>query len=84
MEENLKIINTFCGDIEDRIKACRSKEIAELLADRLCIEVDLGCHSSIVQNVLKSHINQLIGQVFDRQGNNRFLEEQDEKQTNSH
>lgn len=81
MENNLQIIKTYCGDVEDRIRSCRSKEIAELLTDRLCSEVDKGCKSSIINGILKSHINKIIEQVFDQDGNNRFLEDLNEKQT---
>jgi hypothetical protein len=78
-----QIIKTFCGDIEERIRACRSKEIAELLANRVCAEAEKGCKSKMVNGVLKSHIDKLIRKVFDQNGNNKYLEEQDAEQNQS-
>ena len=78
MEENFQIIKQYCGDVEKRLRSCRSQAIAEHLAVRLCTELELNCKSDMVKDVLKRHVNKLIEQIFDKNGNNIYLEESNE------
>jgi len=74
MESEMLIIKKYCGNIEERIKACKNKQIAEYLKNQLCYELELNCKSDIVMNVLQSYINKLIKTTFDKNGNNITLE----------
>lgn len=82
MEENLQLIKQYCGDVEQRLRSCRSRTIAEHLVDRLCDEVAMNCKSQMIQNVLKLHVDKLVGQIFDKNGNNIYLEEYNAKKSN--
>lgn len=79
MDEAYKIIQTYCGDIQKRIQACRSKGVAESLVDNLCNKVNHYCQSDVVRNILKNYSNEIIKKTFNQQGKNRLLEEKDEK-----
>ncbi len=68
-------INKYCGDIGERIRACRTIHIANVLKDRLCSELEPNCQSEIVRQVLQRHIDQLIKITFDSKGRNIYLEE---------
>jgi len=68
------IIQKYCGDIQKRISACRTKSVAELLKDRLCNELDQGCQSEMIKNIMRKHVDELIIQVFDQDGKNKKLE----------
>lgn len=70
-----KIIETYCGNIRERILACRSRNIAFALKERLCSELKLNCQSDMVNNVLNEHVNHLIDEIFDQDGKNKFLED---------
>lgn len=84
MEDNIKLIKQYCGDVEQRLRSCRSQTIAAQLVDRLCTEVEMNCKSQMVQSVLKLHVDKLIGQIFDSNGNNIYLEDTDAKTTHSY
>jgi len=73
-KQDLKIIQEHCGDIIERIRACRSRAIAEQLRERLCGEVAQRCPSPLVQNVLLRHVDRIIAETFDENGDNKFLE----------
>ncbi len=75
MDSQLDIINKYCGDIGERIRACRSIHIANVLKERLCSELEPNCQSEIVRQVLRRHIDQLIQSTFDDKGRNIYLEE---------
>jgi hypothetical protein len=72
-EEDITI-RRYCGDINDRLLACRNKTIAVALKERLCAELKTHCISSMINNVLQEHIDQLISEIFDHDGKNKFLE----------
>lgn len=69
-----KIILQNCGNIKERLLACRSKNVAFALKDRLCSELKLNCQSNMVNNVLNEHVDQLIQEIFDQNGKNKYLE----------
>jgi hypothetical protein len=69
-----KIIQQNCGNIRERLLACRSKSVAFALKDRLCSELKLNCQSNMVNNVLNEHVDQLIQEIFDQNGKNKYLE----------
>ena len=58
-------ITKYCGNIEDRIKACRTKEAAVLLKTRMCRELRESCLSEIINNTLNYQIDQLIKATFE-------------------
>jgi hypothetical protein len=60
-------IEKYCGNIEERIKACRTKEAAVLLKKRMCRELREHCKSDMVHNSLKYQIDQLIDGIFNNQ-----------------
>lgn len=70
--ENIILQN--CGNIRERLLACRSKNVAFALKDRLCSELKLNCQSNMVNNVLNEHVDQLIQEIFDQNGKNKYLE----------
>ena len=67
-------IEKYCGNIKERILACRTKTIAFALKDRLCSELQLNCESRIINNILNAHVDQIIGEIFDQDGKNKFME----------
>jgi len=69
-----KIIAKNCGNIKDRLLACRTVNVAYALKDRLCSELRLDCESNMVNNVLNAHVDLLINEIFDQDGKNKFLE----------
>jgi hypothetical protein len=77
MEQELNVINKYCGQIEERIKACKNRDIAEILLNRLCSELDQNCKSDVVLNFLRVHVEKLIKEVFDENGNNRLMEKKE-------
>lgn len=72
--ETDNIIRQHCGDIRERLIACRSRSVAIVLKDRLCNELQGACVSSIIKNVLEVHVDRLIDEIFDSNGKNKFLE----------
>ena len=68
-------IQFYCGDIKERLKACRSKSIALILKHQLCSELKIHCSSQMVQNILTHHIDELIRDIFTEDSTNRYLEE---------
>jgi len=64
----------YCGNIEERIRACHNREIAIALKKRLCQELDMNCKSAVVHNVLRDYADKIIQNTFDRNGKNIYLE----------
>ena len=83
MEEHLRIIQNICGDVEQRLRSCRSKTIAEHLTERMCSEIAMNCQSDIIRHALKVYVDKLVGQIFDKNGNNNYLEKKDAKKTHN-
>jgi hypothetical protein len=75
MNENIETIEKYCGDIRLRIQSCKSKNVAEILKENLCSELDLSCKSEMVKNVLIKYVDQIIDETFDKSGKNRTLKE---------
>ena len=74
-----KTIKKYCGNIRERVEACRSKEVALALKERLCSELSHDCASEMVNNVLLLHVDKIIEQVFDENGKNiKLLEKNNE------
>lgn len=71
--EYLKI-RQICGDVDQRIAACRTKNIAEMLKSQLCHELDQACESEMIKNLLSAHIDSIITETFNSNGQNKFLE----------
>ncbi len=72
------IIKKYCGNVPERIKACRSREVAELLRDRMCSELSIGCYSTMINNALRDYVNKLINETFDKNGKNIYLEKRND------
>jgi len=75
MENSETIIQNICGDVAERIRACRSREVAEMLKQQLCNELTIHCKSEIVRNLMQHHIDKLINETFDNSGKNLSLME---------
>jgi hypothetical protein len=73
MEKPEDTIKNICGNVEERIRSCRSRNVAEMLREQLCSQLKINCKSEIVQNSLNDHVDRLIAQTFDKQGHNRIL-----------
>ena len=76
MDIELKIIKKYCGRIEERINACKNRDIAVLLMKRLCAELEQNCKNSNVMEYLQKHVNQLITTSFDVSENHKLMEKQ--------
>ncbi len=63
------------GDLELRIRACRSREVALMLSQQIYVEFGKTCKSPMARNLLRRNMNDLIRRTFDKSGNNRFLED---------
>ncbi len=73
-----KTIAKYCGNIRERLQACRTRNIALVLKDRLCAELQFYCASEMVNNVLLNHVDKIIDELFDENGNNKLLEKTNE------
>ncbi|HNR68596.1 MAG TPA: hypothetical protein PKN04_11460 [bacterium] len=47
-----------------------------MLKDRLCQEFAQDCVSELIRQLIARHIDELIADTFDRDGNNKYLEEE--------
>ena len=74
MKKPEDIIRRVCGDVEQRLRACRSRQVAEMLKDKLCQELQSECKSEIVQNFLTHHVDRVMNTIFDKEGNNRLID----------
>jgi len=68
-------IQRLCGDIKERVRACRSRHVAEMLKDKMCTELSRQCKSEIILNLLSQNVDKLIAETFDDSGNNLKLME---------
>ena len=77
MSKSEKIISRVCGNIEDRIQACRSKKVAMRLRNYICTELEEQCKSEIINNMLAYQIEKIINDTFDDATglNKKLLEE---------
>ena len=73
-----KTIETYCGNIRERLEACRTRSVAVALKERLCSELRYNCESEMVNNVLTFHVDQMIAEIFDENGKNKLLEYRNE------
>jgi len=71
MNENL--IKKYCGDIEERITACRSRKVAEQLKKFLCAQLKMHCQDEFVNKELKTRLDELINKYFTDDGQNRLI-----------
>ena len=72
-------IQHYCGNIRERLLACKSVKVARALKERLCSELNLNCASEMVHNVLMANVDKMISDIFDQDGKNRYLEASNEK-----
>ena len=75
MRNGFNIIVKHCGNVEERIKACRSREIAVRLKERLCDELSVHCASDMIKGSLLNFVDKLIERTFDADGHNKTLED---------
>ena len=66
MDSTEKKIIQYCGDIRERIRACRSEEAARLLKKRMCRELRENCKSEMIQNALTYQIDKIITETFNK------------------
>ena len=78
-----EIISKYCGDIEDRIRSCRSKQVAEFLKKYLCGELQQYAANNEVAEDLKLKVDILIQKYFTTDGKNRLIcHESDQRNIN--
>jgi len=68
-------IQRVCGNIKERVRACRSRQVAEMLKEKMCRELSRQCKSEIILNLLSQNVDKLIAETFDNSGNNLKLME---------
>jgi predicted GIY-YIG superfamily endonuclease len=68
-----EIISKYCGDIEDRIRACRSKQVAEFLKKHLCSELKQYALNQEITEDLKLKIDNFIQKYFSKDGKNILI-----------
>jgi hypothetical protein len=67
-------IRTYCGNVLERLRACRSREVAILLKQQMCGEISQRCQSEVIRNTLERYVDKQVDEIFDQNGNNRYLE----------
>ncbi len=67
-------IEKYCGNIQERIQSCRNRNIAEMLKDRMCMELGVECRDNETINRLRNYVDEIILQTFDKSGMNKKLE----------
>jgi hypothetical protein len=67
-------IRKYCGNVVERLRACRSREVAVLLKQQMCDEMSQHCQSEMIRNTLARYVDKLVEETFDQNGNNRYLE----------
>ncbi|HFE52656.1 MAG TPA: hypothetical protein ENK07_04385 [Bacteroidetes bacterium] len=73
MENIEKIVEQYCGDLRDRVRACHSREVARLLADVIYYELGPLAQQPEVVSYLDDLLKVLVEETFDSEGKNRFL-----------
>ncbi len=74
MREQEDIIRRYCGNIRERLAACRERSAALALKELMCSELNRHCESQMIKNVLQVHVDRLIDELFDEKGKNKQLE----------
>jgi hypothetical protein len=65
MEKNTEqVINKYCGQIEDRIAACRDKKVAECLKQNIFLEIKRHANDDALLNNIRTYIDNLIDARF--------------------
>lgn len=59
-----EIIKEYCGSVEERINSCADRQVAIILKERLCWELQINCKSEIVNNFLTKYVDDLIKSKF--------------------
>ena len=75
MENMYKTVLKYCGDVDERIKACRSESVALQLKKQLCNELEEKCESEIINNFSRNLVDNLIKKYFDSSGRNKTIQE---------
>ncbi len=70
MEKNTEqVINKYCGQIEDRIAACRDKKVAECLKQTIFLEIKRRTKDEALLKNIETHIDNLIDAQFSSEVN---------------
>lgn len=69
------LIQKYCGNVEERIRACRSRQVAEILKNLLCHDLKNGCSDKATSDYLRKKIDLLIEKSFTRDGKNKYISE---------
>ena len=65
MESNKQqIMKQYCGQIEERVAACRDKTVAEYLKQNICLELKRHSNDQFVLNYIATYIDNLIEARF--------------------
>jgi hypothetical protein len=67
-------IRTYCGNVAERLRACRNREVAIMLKQQMCKEMSQRCQSEMIRNTLERYVDKLVEETFDQNGNNSYLE----------
>lgn len=70
---NDELIQKYCGNVAERIRACRSRQVAEILKVLLCHELQTGCDDAATAEYLKNKVDLIIHDAFTADGQNRWL-----------
>jgi hypothetical protein len=75
---NDQIIQKYCGNVEERIRCCRTRQVAEILKALLCRELHSACSDAATSDYLKQKVDLIIHDAFTPDGKNRLFLRKDE------
>ncbi|GEM_PF-909633 len=76
MTDHDEIIKKLCGNLEERVRACRSKTVAEYLKRVLLIELRKFSTDELTFQYFEKKFNELVKCYFDQDGCNKFIPKQ--------
>lgn len=71
---NKNLIVKYCGNIEERIRSCRSRRVAKYLKKLLCLELHDHINNKAIETDLKLEIEHYIQTYFSKNGDNIFIQ----------
>jgi vacuolar-type H+-ATPase subunit E/Vma4 len=74
MTNHDEIVKQFCGNIEDRIRSCRSKTVAGYLKRILLQELKKYSADEIIHRYFEKKYDELVECYFDNKGCNKLIE----------
>lgn len=74
MMNHEETIKQFCGNIEDRIRSCRSKAVAGYLKRVLLKELKKHTADEMIHHYFEKKYNELVKCYFDTNGCNKLID----------